>query len=91
MGLPGAPREFVLPAAPYLTRLRRALHRAEEAPQPRTAARVMNPVAKMLAPLALAAAILPPVRFLFEVIHLNDALEQAGFEVVESDLGECIV
>lgn len=51
----------------------------------------MNPVAKMLAPLALAAAILPPVRFLFEVIHLNDALEQAGFEVVESDLGECIV
>ena len=26
-----------------------------------------------------------------EEIHLNEALEQAGFEVVESDLGEFIV
>src|ERR1035437_3423448 len=26
-----------------------------------------------------------------EEVHLNDALEKAGLEVVESDLGECIV
>lgn len=58
---------FFLP--PYLAGLRRALHRAEEAPQPPTAARVMNPVAKALAPLALAATILPPMLFLFKVIN----------------------